>query len=186
MAEHTNPFVPLGVDAGTWMGFEQRIRTRRFHALIEQFTQAVGDGDREAARAALDEARELRPDSPDVAAAAARLELLDAQPAAAPPGYVWSRVFGAVALLLVGVSLLIGLDWMRTSQPVVVVPPVAAVPALGRLYIPPTDVVVVRPEAPEPVADAVSGSGPALDPAPPRRGWHKVLQVLGVEVRRSI
>jgi hypothetical protein len=191
MAEHINPFVPLGVDAGTWMGFEQRIRNRRFTALIEQFTQAVADGDRDAARAALDEARELRPDSPEVIAAAERLEALESEPVPAATGYIWSRIFGAVALLLIGVSMMIGLDWMRMPQPVPVAPPVAAASELGPLNLPLTDVVAAQ-SAPAQTASPASArtvpaiDRPAVDAPPSQTRWGKVLRVLGVEVRRTI
>src|SRR5688572_23990153 len=104
MAEQTSSFVPLGVDAGTWMGFEQRIRSRRFAALVEQFEQAVLVEDRDAAQAALDEAGELRPDAPEVRAAAARLAVLQSGPQPVAEAHAWSRVIGAVSLLLIGVS----------------------------------------------------------------------------------
>jgi hypothetical protein len=182
MAEQMSPFVPSGVDAGTWMGFEDRIRNRRFAALIDQFDQAVSDDDRDAAQAALDEARELRPGAPEVLAAAERLALLHALPAPIPEAHAWSRVIGAVALLLIGVSLLVGLDWMRMPPPVPVAPPSAATPALGNLNIP--ELVVVRPAPPAAALVSAPVAPPATTPHSPT-GWTRVLRLFGVEVIRD-
>lgn len=190
MAEQTNSFVPSGVDAGTWMGFETRIRHRRFAALAESFEQAVRDGDCHAAQAALDEARELQPESSFVQAADVRLAMLEppAEPLAAA-GYMWSRVFGAVALLLVGVSLLIGLDWLRTTPPVPLAPPTASLPVLGPLNIAPTDeLVIVRPNPPRAVPGvtaAVKARPDGQGDTPDRSEWGKILKLLGVEVIRG-
>ena len=183
MAEQTSSFVPLGVDAGTWMGFEQRIRSRRFAALVEQFEQAVMVEDRDAAQAALDEAGELRPDAPEVRAAAARLAVLQSGPQPVAEAHAWSRVIGAVSLLLIGVSLLVGLDWMRMTPPPPVAPPAVSTPVLGNLNIP--ESVVVRPEpspaalasAPVTVPDAAE---PEASQTPTR--LNRVLRLFGVEV----
>ena len=172
-------FVPSGVDAGTWMGFEQRIRSRRFAALVDQFEQAMRDDDRDAAQAALDEASELRPDAPEVRAAAERLAVLQTRPEVIPEAHALSRVIGAVALLLIGVSLLVGLDWMRMAPPVPVAPPSASTPSLGRLNIP--ELVVVRPEPPPAALVSVPAATPAAAPHSPT-GWNKVLRLFGVEV----
>lgn len=180
MAEQSSPFVPSGVDAGTWMGFEQRIRSRRFAALVDQFEQAVSENDRESAKAALDEARELRPDAPELRAAAARLAVLQARPEPGSEAHA-SRIIGAVALLLIGVSLLVGLDWMRTTPPVPVAPPAVSSSSLGHLNIP--ELVVVRPEPPPPAAENVSVPPRAASPQPTR--WNKVLKLFGVEVIRG-
>ena len=59
-------FVPSGVDAASWTDFEQRVQQRRFRALIEAGDRAVAAGDLAGARASLEEARELQPDSLDV------------------------------------------------------------------------------------------------------------------------
>jgi hypothetical protein len=37
----TKQFVPSGVDAQSWIGFEHRIQERRFNALVETITGAV-------------------------------------------------------------------------------------------------------------------------------------------------
>ena len=183
MDEQTSSFVPLGVDAGTWMGFEQRIRSRRFAALVEQFEQAVLVEDRDAAQAALDEAAELRPDAPEVRAAAARLAVLQSGPQPVAEAHAWSRVIGAVSLLLIGVSLLVGLDWMRMTPPAPVAPPAVSTPALGELNIP--ELVVVRPEpSPAALVSAPVTAREAAEPAPsqtPTR-LNRVLRLFGVEV----
>jgi len=210
MGDQTSSFVPSGVDAGTWMGFEQRIRSRRFAALVDQFEHAVLNEDRDAAEAALDEARELRPDAPEIQAAADRLAMLHARPESIPEAHAWSRVIGAVALLLIGVSLLVGLDWMRMSPPAPTAPGAVSARSLDSLNIP--EVVVVRPEPPpearsEPLPQAVpeplaqprpqplpatlASSAPVAPPAAapaashsPNR-WNKVLKLFGVEVIRG-
>lgn len=147
-------FVPSGVDARTWLGFEERIRERRFRALLESIEVAIEIGDRAAALAAIEEARQLRPDARELSEAVERALYLpsDANVAAAP-GYVWSRMFGAVSLLLVGVSLLIGLDWLRMSAPmplpppsVSLPPPSVSLPPLGQLNMPQLEVAVAAAE----------------------------------------
>jgi hypothetical protein len=203
MGDQTSSFVPSGVDAGTWMGFEQRIRSRRFAALVDQFEHAVLNEDRDLAEAALDEARELRPDAPEIRAAADRLAVLQATPVTIPEAHAWSRVIGAVSLLLIGVSLLVGLDWMRMSPPAPAAPPAVSARSLDTLNIP--EVVVVHPEplpearseplpqaVPEPLRRpspaALASSAPVASPVTspaashsPTR-WNKVLKLFGVEV----
>jgi hypothetical protein len=206
MGDQTSSFVPSGVDAGTWMGFEQRIRSRRFAALVDQFEHALLNEDREAAEAALEEARELRPDAPEIQAAADRLAVLHASPESITEAHAWSRVIGAVALLLIGVSLLVGLDWMRMSPPAPGVPATTAARSLDGLNIP--EVVVVRPEPPpearsealpqavperlpQPLPAALASSAPVVPPAAPPAAshspnrWNKVLKLFGVEVIRG-
>jgi hypothetical protein len=165
------------------MGFEQRIHARRFQALLESIDQAIAIGDRGAALEALEEARELRPAAEEVRAAAERVASLPLpDQAAAPPGYVWSRVFGAVALLLVGVSLLIGLDWLRTApMPPPPPHPSVSMPALEPLNIPAPDVVSVKPDR---RAAARASTRPGVQPATASRpsAWRKVFKFLGVEI----
>jgi hypothetical protein len=104
-----NRRVPEGVDPQSWLGFEDRIGRRRFAALSVRIHEAVAAGDVAAARVALDEARELRPDAP---------ELLDletlvlATSGVVAQGFV-QRAAGAVALLVLGVSMVVGIEWMR-------------------------------------------------------------------------
>ena len=50
-------FVPSGVDAQSWIGFEHRIQERRFRALLEAIAAAAARGDGVSARIALEEAR---------------------------------------------------------------------------------------------------------------------------------
>jgi hypothetical protein len=197
----THRYVPPGVDARTWLGFEERIRERRFRALLESIDVATKIGDRAAALAAVEEARQLRPGSQGLSSAEARAVALPVDAAAvAAPGYVWSRLFSAVALLLVGVSMLLGIDWLQMSSappqpsPSVVSlppPPSVSLPPLGALNIPAIEVVVAegvisttRP-APPPKArraaavsePVVAAAVPSSTPASTRQiGWGKVFK----------
>jgi hypothetical protein len=105
-----NQRVPEGVDPQSWLGFEHRIGQRRFAALVTAIDKAVATGDATSARAALDEARELRPDAPELL----RLESTIAI-TAAPDTRLWPRAAGAVALLVLGVSMVMGLEVMRRA-----------------------------------------------------------------------
>jgi len=140
------PFIPHGVDASSWLGFEQRIQERRFHALIATARGAIAAGDREAAQDALEEARSLRP----YAAELDDLDSLERQTISAPPPVEEERrrARGAIALLAVGIALLLAVDAFRypTAGPVAPRPPV--------------DVLEIAP----PVAVATMG---ALDEAQP-------------------
>ena len=117
------PFIPHGVDAGSWLGFEQRIQERRFHALVATARGAIAAGDRDAAQDALEEARSLRP----YAAELDELDRLEQQTISAPPAVEEERrrASGAVALLAVGIALLLAVDAFRypTTVPVAPVPP---------------------------------------------------------------
>ena len=108
-------FVPHGVNAASWRGFEQRITERRLRALVDTANGAILAGDAATARAALEEARDLRPDAPELADLEARLAAVPAaaalQTSAGPR--IWMRAAGAAAMFLVGVSLLIGVEWLR-------------------------------------------------------------------------
>jgi tetratricopeptide (TPR) repeat protein len=121
-------FVPHGVNAASWRGFEQRITERRFKAMLETINTSIVAGDGAAARAALEEARELRPDASELSDFEARVAAVPAfvplrEPA--PPRRIWMRAMGAAALFLVGVSMLLGIEWMRPGgQPAPV--PIAA------------------------------------------------------------
>ncbi len=109
-------FVPSGVDEQSWLGFEQRVQERRFRALIEQVNVAVALNDGVAARVALEEARELRPDAPELAAVAEQVALLPtAIPDAAAERFLWMRAASAVGMLAVGVTLVVGLEWIRPA-----------------------------------------------------------------------
>jgi hypothetical protein len=137
-------FVPQGVNAASWRGFEQRITERRFKALIDTVNTSISGGDAAAARAALLEARELRPDAPGLADFDRRVAAMPVALAsqAAPAPRIWMRATGAAALFLVGVSLLLGLEWMR--------------PGGGAAHV---------PAAPA-IAPAVPASAPAPDASP--------------------
>jgi hypothetical protein len=114
--ESTTRFVPSGVDAQSWLGFEHRIQERRFKALIETITTAVASRDGIAARAALEEARELRPDSAELQVLAARVALLPTGGANdGLSAYPWYRGLGAVAMLVVGIGLVIGIESFRSE-----------------------------------------------------------------------
>src|SRR5215212_6095532 len=128
-------FVPSGVDAQSWIGFEHRIQERRFNALVETITGAVARRDGIAARAALEEARELRPDAPELERLAPRVALLPvAVPSATTSAYLWYRGLGAVAMFVVGIGLVIGIEHIgpasRNDTPASVMASASAPPAL--------------------------------------------------------
>jgi hypothetical protein len=121
-------YVPSGVNAESWLGFEQRIQERRFRALLDTMNQALAVSDVSGARVAFDEARELRPDAPELADVELRLSAI---PGAIPddaPGPARSRAVSAVMLLLFGIALLMGIDWMRSAGSNVMPPPMIAAP----------------------------------------------------------
>jgi hypothetical protein len=154
-------FVPTGVDAASWTDFEQRIQQRRFRALIEAGDRAVSSGDLTAARNALEEARELQPDSLEVSRLSIHLATMPmlAVEKAKREGLFRSRTFRAASLLLLGVSLLMGLDWVRADQTVTPSSRVASTTAAG-LHV--EDIAVVD-EAPvvaavPPVTDSIDST----------------------------
>ena len=109
-------FVPSGVNAQSWIGFEHRIQARRFKALVETINTAVAQRDGVAARVALEEARELRPGAKELEALAARVALLPTDaPAAGSSRYLWYRAASAVAMLSVGVGLVVGIEEFRSG-----------------------------------------------------------------------
>ena len=161
-------FVPYGVNAASWRGFEQRITERRFRALLDTINTSIVAGDAIAARVALEEARELRPDAPELADFQARVAAVPvALPVAdaAPPSRIWVRAIGAAAMFLVGVSLLLGLEWMRPGDTREAVP-IAAPPTPDTT--PAQDVrPVEKPDlAPVPVALNDEDSVPAIETPP--------------------
>ena len=158
-------FVPSGVDAQSWIGFETRIQERRYRALVETITTALATGDGLAARAALEEARELRPESADLAALESRVALLPVSiPVAEVSATLWSRAFGAVALLLVGVALLVGTDWWRPGSgpavPTPVATPVISAPAISAPASQPADTTGLRVAMPAAPASAPAAAVP--------------------------
>jgi hypothetical protein len=152
-------FVPSGVDAQSWLGFEQRIQDRRFRALCEALETALLRGDAVAARVAFEEARELRPDAPELAEMEERILDLPVVRAGDGP-FVWSRAVGAVMLLLVGVGLFVGLEWLR--QPVT---PPAALPAATTGLTAAAPAAPTTPEAP--VTIVAPAAADQLIPAAP-------------------
>ena len=135
----THPYIPHGVDAGSWLGFEQRIQERRFRALLETAREALAAGNRNVARDALAEARQLRPDAVELAAFEQPVT-----PTPVPPRL--HRASGAVALLAVGVGLLLAVDAFRYPASTSLEPPVpvhvpttegaAAVATTGAIDVP--------------------------------------------------
>jgi tetratricopeptide (TPR) repeat protein len=160
-------FVPHGVNAASWRGFEQRITERRFKAMLETVNTSIVAGDAAAARTALEEARELRPDAAVLAEFEARVDAVPvafAMPAGKPAARIWVRAMGAAALFLIGVSLLLGLEWMRPGETTTTVVPApvvapevpAAAPAQGARPAPAPDL------GPVPVALNDEESVPAI------------------------
>src|SRR5690348_2070783 len=113
----TRRFVPSGVDAQSWIGFEHRIQERRFKALLDTIQGAIARRDGVAARAALEEARELRPAAPELNTLSARVALLPiAVPSATASAFLWYRGLGAVAMFAVGIGLVMGLESIRSDS----------------------------------------------------------------------
>jgi hypothetical protein len=188
----SRPFVPPGVDAKSWLGFEQRIQRRRFQALVVAAQRAISVGDGDAARAALREARELRPRTAELDALEQQLGARVARRPAERP--LWRRASGAVALMAVGTGLLIAVDGPRmpgTIPGVPAAPPVHVrtlgdstfvstghgttgldweMPAIG--VAPPPDVVRVVADAPAASRRLAAGEVPDdyVSPTRPRGG----------------
>ena len=172
-------FIPSGVNAASWLDFEQRIQDRRYRALIESAQRAIAAGDGIGARTAIEEARELRPESGEVAQLSSRAALLPLGPSPLHQQYVRSRTMRAASILLIGVTLLLGLDWFRagTESGVDTVaaadipspPPIATASAIGSV----TTADLIESEGPADVARGTSGTTvivdepvPATEPAP--------------------
>jgi hypothetical protein len=149
---HRTSYVPQGVNAASWMGFEQRIQERRFQGLLRTIDAAIAAGDVAGARVALQEARELRPGAPELLEIQTRIARLFWTPAPVPKpadARMWSRTFGAVAWLVIGISLLVGLEWLRPT--VRVSPPAEpSIPAAAPNTDPRIAVTPDVPENPEP------------------------------------
>lgn len=153
-------FVPSGVDAQSWLGFEHRIQERRFKALLDAITTAVAARDGIAARIALEEARELRPDAPELQALSARIALLPtASTASGPAEAGWYRGLSAVALFVVGVGFVIGIESYRSNPegatPVAVV--ASAEHTTGEAA--PVATPVARPSAPAAASAVATATG---------------------------
>jgi hypothetical protein len=175
-------FVPSGVDAQSWLGFEQRVQERRFRALLDTMNHALAEGDGIEVRVALEEARELRPAAPELAEIEDRLAAL---PTLAPPlssrALLRTRTIGAVMMLLTGITLLTGIEWMRTPAPANTSTPAITSPEL-RIAAPVTPVAeppvtIVSPPPtheiaePDPIGTsglerAIRSQGPVVLPQP--------------------
>lgn len=168
-------FVPTGVDADTWIGFEARIQERRFNALLHAIKSALAANDGVAARVALEELRELRPAARELPDLAARVALLPVgSESAAAVSYLWWRSLGAVTTFVVGIGLVVGIESMRsgerTAAPAAVARPAVTAPAVTQPTSP--ALAVVLPAAPSTADDetaSVTASAPAASApvAPP-------------------
>jgi hypothetical protein len=156
-------FVPSGVDAQSWIGFEHRIQERRFKALVDTINGAIAQRDGIAARVALEEARELRPNALELEQLSARVALLPVRPpSSGASSYIWSRGLGAVAMFVVGIGLVIGLEWVRSE-------PNAAPDAVVATAIPAASDVQASPASgPVPAlpVETVPAEEPIATPAP--------------------
>lgn len=160
--------VPEGVDPRSWIEFEQQIRERRFRALLDSGRASADAGDFMALQTALEEARELRPDAPELAeleATALARPLM--MPPAAGSRLPWSRAAGAMLLLVTGVAMNMGVELLRPAARATIMPSIAApAPAPPPVVEPSPPVEVDEPPAPEPAPEM-----PALVARPevPRR-----------------
>jgi hypothetical protein len=186
-AEDQKRYVPAGVDARSWAGFEHRIQERRYRALIAQIDAAVLRRDGIAAMLAFEEARELRPDAPELIELSEQIASIPlAPPPASTERFVWSRAMNAVSMLAAGVALLVAIEWVHPPRPlpsshtastvVVTPPPVLAAaepaPTAGSPPATSSDSVTSSAEPdvalPDPVA--TSGVQPAINVARPAVG----------------
>jgi hypothetical protein len=124
-----------GVDAKSWLGFEQKIQARRFEALLASAKDALATGNAVLAQHAIEEAREIRPESPALHELEAGVRrLVPAEQGAA----LWRRAAGGVMLLAAGVLMFVVVDETRIppgTLPVVAPPPpqvLRVAPAAGR------------------------------------------------------
>ena len=94
-----------GIDQLLWIGFEQRVRARRFDALVAQASRALEGRDLATAQQALREARELNPSAPVLAHLAAEIIRRRWRTPTTP---VARRMTAAAALLAAGIAGLVG------------------------------------------------------------------------------
>jgi hypothetical protein len=134
------------------MGFEQRIQERRYNALLETMKAAVAAGDAAGARAALDEARELRPAAAELDAYELRISAIPPPPAVTATRYVgqW-RPVSAVALLLAGIGLVTGIDYLRSQPAEPSVATETSIPAFAPADAIATDTIATEPVVTLPV-----------------------------------
>ena len=159
-------FVPSGVDAQSWLGFEHRIQERRFKALLDAISTAVAARDGIAARIALEEARELRPNAPELQSLSARIALLPTAAAASGRAEAgWYRGLSAVALFVVGVGFVIGIESYRSNPEGAT--PVAVVASAERTTgeAAPVATPLARPSAPAATSAVATATGSTDDSA---------------------
>jgi hypothetical protein len=108
-------YVPPGVNASIWLGFEGKIRERRFRALLANAERALEAGDPAGAAEAVDEASQLSPDSREVLELRNRIRRH--KPTARPALLRWMRPLNAALLLYVGIALLTLTDVVRNTKP---------------------------------------------------------------------
>ena len=177
-----------------YAAFEARMRNRRFSRCIEHATGALQSGAMEEVRDALDEARVLCPDAPEIAELESRIAALPSPSALllAPP-YMsvqeppagWLRVIGAmcVLVLLFGLfgfglaqlyfnaplSLLTDAGPAQVSPAVTQAPPAVASEAPAEARVPAqssaTDAPRTSPETPGAASHAASTAATAPAPA---------------------
>lgn len=153
-----------------WATFEARMRTRRFARCIERATIGLEAGTLEDVRDALDEARVLCPDAPEIAELEARIAALPSPgatfialdaPRQEPPAG-WLRVAGAMGVLLVLFGLFgFGLTHLYLTGPArtLLSSETAKTSSDGNTPMAPADPDVLASAA------ATSGSGAAPGPA---------------------
>jgi hypothetical protein len=180
-----------------WAAFEARMRNRRFSRCIERATGGLQTGAMEEVRDALDEARMLCPDAPEIAELESRIAALPSPSAVMfasnmsvqEPPAGWLRVIGAMCVLV----LLFGLFGFGLAQlyfnaptalltdagPALAPPAVTQAPAVTQ---PPPAVTSDEPRDARPSAENAApaaapqvpqvespvAQAPATIPAPPR------------------
>lgn len=108
---------PQRVATAAWIGFEQRIQSRRFSVLVENLRRAIAARDIVSARDALEEARLLRPDAPELDELDRRVASIASMTPASAREVIWRRGACAVLMLVLGVSMVAAFDWLRARRP---------------------------------------------------------------------
>jgi hypothetical protein len=139
------PLIPHpGVDARSWLGFEQRIKNKRFDALLTSANAAIAAGNAALAAHALEEAREIRSGAPELAALETAIRSLQPE---VDPRVQWRRARGAIMLLAAGVLMVMALDVTRLAPG-----------ALRMIAPPPPDLLHAMPVVALHRADAVTAA----------------------------
>jgi hypothetical protein len=109
-----------------WATFEARVRGRRFARCIDRANAALDAGEIDEARSAVEEARALAPDAPEISELEARIaapptprmEFVSPAILQQEPDPGWARVMGAMAVLLVLFGLFgFGLTQLYFTRP---------------------------------------------------------------------